>query len=453
MIHEIRGVFIKTNAIAILCFLMCLPAQARDFRISAVQESHVSLEGGLLDGLEEGMQGEIFYAITIAGQTKRIMPATVTLYKVEDHQSMGTLKDQTGSVKIGYYASLVPRFPGDMLTRLQARAVEAFNGKDFNLARQFYQKILEALPDDPFATQKVKECDIQAEKLALLQREIKKIPYYKQVIKTSMAVKNEESVKLVQAYVDKILAVTPEDPDALEYKKWASIGVVAPFKDMVLIPESDTIIGSETGKTPFDNETPRQKVHVTAFYIDKYEVTNEEYKRFCDATGHRYPEYFVNGKFPEGKERRPVVMVNWIDAEAYARWSGKRLLSEYEWEVAAAGTSARAWPWGDAWDPKAANTHEAGTGASADVGSYLGDVSAYGVYDMAGNVSEWTMDSYRLYLGNASKGPEYNEQFKVMRGSSFLGSKDFARCRFRGRLPDTFRSMDMGFRCALSPHP
>ena len=73
------------------------------------------------------------------------------------------MKDQTGIINIGYHASIVPRPPNDMLTLFQTRAVEAYAGKDFNLAKQFYQRILEALPGDPFATQKIKECDAQLE--------------------------------------------------------------------------------------------------------------------------------------------------------------------------------------------------------------------------------------------------------------------------------------------------
>jgi len=487
-----------STAITVLLFLMnAFQAQPKDFRVSAVQESQVWIEGGLLDGLEEGMQGEIFYEISIAGQKKRIVPARMTLLKVDDRQSVGTLKDQTGIINIGYHASIVPRPPGDMLTLFQTRAVEAYAGKDFNLAKQFYQRILEALPADPFATQKIKECDAQVEKLAAIQRERKNIPYYKQVIQASMETKDEESIKLGLAYADKILSVAPGDPEALKYKEWvgtrgqgsgirdqgktaavapkaeekvAKAGVVGPEektggkkelakalikppplpRDMVLIPESDAVIGSEPHKTPFANETPRQKVHLQAFYIDKYEVTNEDYKRFCDATGRIHPGYFVKGNYPEGSARRPVVMISWVDADAYARWAGKRLPSELEWEAAAAGVSARTWPWGDVWDPAAANTRESGATGTADVGSHSADISAFGVYDLGGNVSEWTADWYQPYPGNTRKEKEYGQQFKALRGGSFQVSKEFARCQFRARLPDGFRSMDLGFRCAIS---
>jgi|GEM_PF-1442494 len=495
VIREIRGKFflflqtamIKITITIILSLLPAwLQAQPRDFRISAVQESQVWIEGGLLDGLFEGMQGDVFYEITVAGQSKRIVPARVMLYKVEDRQAIGTLKEQTGTVNVGYRAWISPRSPAaDMLTLFQKRARDAFAGGDFNLAKQFYNRILEILPSDPLAALKVKECDAELEKLAALEREKKNLPYYRQAIEASMTEKSGETVKLVLAYVDKILAAAPGDPDALRYKKWAEeqgkIAVEAKpdrrivagtsearqssppapptsgppaqpglLKDMILIPEADVLIGSEPENTPFANETPRRKVHVEAFYIDKYEVTNEDYKRFCDATGRAYPGYFKEGKYPEGKGRRPVVMVSWLDAEAYARWAGKRLVTEREWEAAAAGASGYTWPWGDAWNPNLANTRAAGSGETADAGGYPGDVSPSGVYDMAGNVSEWTADLYRPYPGNTRREKEYGQQFRVLRGGSFQVSKDFARSQFRARLPDSYRSTDLGFRCAVS---
>jgi formylglycine-generating enzyme required for sulfatase activity len=497
--------------------------QAKNFRVSAVEESQVWIEGGLLDGLQEGMDGEIFYEISVAGQKKRIVPARVRLYKVGDRQSMGTLKEQSGTVNIGYSAALVPRPASEMLTFLQTRATEAYSAKDYNLAKDCYQKILDALPEDPFAAQKIKDCDQQLEKLAALQRERRNVPYYKQVIRASMEEKNESSLKLAQTYIDKILAIAPGDPEAVKLKEEVaalarsasvppksqetsagtgkkvevaagpdkhpektevSVSPETPkpaaepqkvqmtrmaeepkrpietpkpqiepppvLRDMALIPESDVIIGSEPQNTSFANETPRQTMHLLAFYIDKYEVTNEDYKRFCDATARACPGYFVDGNYPEGTGRRPVVMISWIDADAYARWAGKRLPTEREWEAAAAGPGGRTWPWGNVWDPTAANTREGGGNSAATPGSYPGDISVFGAYDMAGNVSEWTADWYQPYPGNKRKEKEYGESFRVLRGGSFQVSKGFARSQFRARLPNSFRSMDLGFRCAIS---
>ena len=501
----------------ILLFLLTLSADTpKSFHVSAVQESQVWIEGGLLDGLQEEMEGEIFYEISIAGQKKRIVPAKVRLSKVDDRQSIGTLHEQTGIVNLGYAASFVPKPAGDLLTLFNLRALDTYTAKDFALAKAYYQRILEALPGDPFATQKTKDCDSQLEKLAALARERRNVPYYRQVIRTSLESNDPEGARLAQSYVDKILAVLPGDSDALKFKdqiakllpppelekkvivattepavtkpepeKKVIVATAEPaatkpepekevtvataespiptpqspllhveppplLKDMLLIPKATYSIGTIPNRSPFANETPKHEVHLASFYIDKYEVTNQDYKRFCDATGRICPGYFKDGKVPPGMERKPVVMVSWIDADVYARWAGKRLPTELEWEAAAAGATGRTWPWGDVWEPNLAATRESGESEPSEVGSHSGDVSQYGVYDMAGNVSEWAADWYKPYPGNARREKEYGEQFRVLRGGSVKASKDFARAQFRARLPDGFRSSDLGFRCALS---
>ena len=518
----------------LMCLLMFFPDVSKSFRVSAVQESQVWIEGGLLDGLQQEMEGEIYYEISIAGQKKRIVPAKVRLSKVEDRQSIGALQEQSGIVNLGYAASFVPKPASDLLTFFNMHALDAYAAKDFALSKAYYQRILEALPGDPFASQKIKDCDAQLEKLAALARERRNVPYYRQVIWTSLESHDPEGGRLALTYVDKILAVLPGDADALKFKgqierllskpepekkvtvataepavtkpeperkvsvataepavtkpepeKKVSVATSEPavtkaepekkvavataepptpspkppspaleppppLKDMLLIPEGNYSIGTIPNRSPFANETPKHEVHLASFYIDKYEVTNEDYKRFCDATGRIRPGYFMDGRIPPGMERKPVVMLSWIDANAYARWAGKRLPTELEWETAAAGASGGTWPWGDVWEPNLAATRESGEAEPSDVGSHAGDVSRYGVYDMAGNVSEWTADWYKPYPGNARREKEYGEQFRVLRGGSVKASKEFARAQFRARLPDGFRSYDLGFRCAVS---
>jgi formylglycine-generating enzyme required for sulfatase activity len=491
-----------------LCPANAAPAvAAKTFRVSAIQESQVWIEGGMLDGLEQGMDGEVSYEIMISGQKKRIVPAKVRLTKVEDHQSVGNLREQSGIVNIGYSASFAERPVSDLLLVFNRRASESYSGKDFSLAQQYYRKILLVLPGDAFALQKIQECGEQIDKLNALSRERLNIPYYRQVIRTLLNSSNPESLKLAQTYADKILLLEPSDPESVEIKNRAispasesvtetakakpeppvsptptppretaqtqpvpsepvvekknapepkldaatsSPGKPDPLENMVLIPEGDYPNGSVPGKSPFENESPRHLVHLASFYIDRNEVTNEEYKKFCDATGRSYPGYFSGKDYPPGSARKPVVMISWIDADAYARWVGKRLPSEAEWEAAAAGLSGRTWPWGDNWSSNEANTREKGEDDAAEVGTHLFDQSEFGVYDMAGNVSEWTQDYYKPYPGNSRKEKEYGEQFRVLRGGSSKASKEFARSQFRARLPDGFRSRDLGFRCVVS---
>src|SRR6185295_12679094 len=103
---------------------------------------------------------------------------------------------------------------------------------------------------------------------------------------------------------------------------------------MMLIPEGYVTLGSNDNG---DIEKPLHRVSVQSFYMEKYEVTNEEYQRFCTATGHRPPLYWKGNHCPPGLEKHPVVQVAWSDAMAYARWTGNRLPTEAEWERSARG--------------------------------------------------------------------------------------------------------------------
>jgi len=231
-----------------------------------------------------------------------------------------------------------------------------------------------------------------------------------------------------------------------------------PPQGMILIPGGEFVMGSNEG---LQDEKPEHIVNIESFYIDKYEVTNQQYKEFCDATGHAYPiETPSNKEYFFSNPDSPVRGVSWFDAEAYARWAGKRLPTEEEWEKAASWDPAaqrkRQWPWGDEKDPSRANF----TGSPSPVGSYPRGVSAYGVHDMAGNVAEWVNGFYQPYPGNQTSDPDYGTQFKVARGGGFRGPIDSARTAFRDyHLPDTKARMvgkkkeevtSIGFRCAKS---
>ncbi|HPP53845.1 MAG TPA: formylglycine-generating enzyme family protein, partial [Thermoguttaceae bacterium] len=130
---------------------------------------------------------------------------------------------------------------------------------------------------------------------------------------------------------------------------------------MVLIPAGEFLMGTSPEETEslakqygvhpthFLTESPQRKVDVEAFAMDRFPVTNAQYKRFVDATGHRPPLYWEGRNFPDGMADHPVVWVNWHDADAYARWVGLRLPTEAEWEKAARGTDGRQYPWGNQW--------------------------------------------------------------------------------------------------------
>ncbi len=220
------------------------------------------------------------------------------------------------------------------------------------------------------------------------------------------------------------------------------------------VDAGDGSVGLEVGV----DEIPRHTIKLKGFYIDKYEVTNSQYKKFVDAIGQRIPDnpqhpydpyIWKNGIYLSGLEEYPVVLVSYEDAVAYCRWVGKRLPTEMEWEKACRGKKGRKWPWGDEFQVSRANIRELELGRSAPVGGFPSDVSPYGIYDMAGNVREWTDSWYQPYPGTTLKRELFGEEFKVIRGGSWLHmSVPESRCAGRGfALPET-RHRSLGFRCA-----
>jgi formylglycine-generating enzyme required for sulfatase activity len=149
-------------------------------------------------------------------------------------------------------------------------------------------------------------------------------------------------------------------------------------------------------------DAPRRGHHqllpMKAFYIDRYPVTNAEFKKFLDATqyhpkdDHNFLKDWRGGTYPDGWANKPVTWVSLEDARAYAAWAGKRLPHEWEWQYAAQGTDARLYPWGDAWDDRAVPTPYRGRDlpGPAAVDAHPAGVSPFGVMDLTGNVWQWT---------------------------------------------------------------
>ena len=225
--------------------------------------------------------------------------------------------------------------------------------------------------------------------------------------------------------------------------------------DMVLIPAGEFQMGSNNG-----GDEPVHTVYVGAFYMDKYEVTNAQYKAFVDA----YPEWrkeivhqkhsgstYLNGwagdNYPNGKENHPVTMVSWDAAMAYAKWVGKRLPTEAEWEKAArGGLTGKKYPWGNSIDTSKANYGKSLDGdgiiKTTPVGSY--PANGYGLYDMVGNVQEWCLDEYdgRVY----SKSPP----LRVSRGGGWYYEAHEVRIANRNASSPLMTLVDYGFRCVRS---
>ncbi|MBI5787338.1 MAG: SUMF1/EgtB/PvdO family nonheme iron enzyme [Candidatus Schekmanbacteria bacterium] len=230
---------------------------------------------------------------------------------------------------------------------------------------------------------------------------------------------------------------------------------------MVLIPAGEFTMGLNPGDTKwiiqkiggeerfFRNQLPTQKITLPTYYLDKYEVTNAQYKKFVDATGHKPPEHWEDGKIPAGLESHPVVSVTWHDAAAYAKWAGKRLPTEAEWEKAARGSGAYLYPWGDTFQRNILNSANGGPGTTTPVGKYEKGRGEYGTYDMAGNVKEWTADNFKDYPGNPFKDVFYGlTEPKVARGGSFTDPEYDCMGSTRFKFSPDSSYEDVGFRCA-----
>lgn len=224
---------------------------------------------------------------------------------------------------------------------------------------------------------------------------------------------------------------------------------------MALIPAGEFTMGSDE-RLP--DEGPAHQVTLGDYWLDRYEVTNLQYRQFIDATGRKSPRHYENRTYPDGLADHPVVYVSWYDAKEYCEWAGKRLPTAQEWEKGARGSDARIYPWGDKFDITRANMPQRWKtikqdGSTSPVGAFKGGISPFGLYDMSGNVWEWTSSWYQAYPGNNKPTENYGETYKTLKGGSWW-SCSFYKCGAsapafnRSFFLRTTRNKSFGFRCA-----
>ena len=248
----------------------------------------------------------------------------------------------------------------------------------------------------------------------------------------------------------------------------------ASYTDMALIPAGEFEMVSSAGDS---GKKLVYTMYIDAFYMDKYEVTNAQYKMFVDANPEwqkgnisskyhdgNYLKSWNGNDYPSGKDNHPVVNVSWYGAMAYAKWVGKRLPTQAEWEKAArGGLVGQKYPWGNSIDSSKAN-YSRNVGDTTPVGSY--PPNGYNLYDITGNVWEWCLDEHDrdFYLTP----PRYNpiagassitdmisefldiDSWRVLRGGSWIRFARDVEVSDGNYAPPDFSDDDFGFRCVRS---
>jgi formylglycine-generating enzyme required for sulfatase activity len=224
---------------------------------------------------------------------------------------------------------------------------------------------------------------------------------------------------------------------------------------MVEIPAGEFVMGFD-GTQALEDEKPLHRPWLDAYSIDPHEVTTAQYAAFLKAVTRAIPWQWETVD-PSRHGDRPVIGVDWADAEAYCRWKGKRLPTEAEWEKAARGTDGRLYPWGNQIPTKEYANFALGARFSyslalVPVASYEQGKSPFGLYQMAGNVYEWVQDWYgaNYYEISSPRNPQGPEQgqFKVLRGGSWSDLPTYLLTYGRFKLPPETRNSYTGFRCA-----
>lgn len=266
-------------------------------------------------------------------------------------------------------------------------------------------------------------------------------------------------------------------------------------KEMALIPAGPFIMGtSEVEARKLEGwlkldyllaETPQRQITLADYYLDVTPVTHAEYARFIAANpDHPLPTgtyplslpHVWDAKRrqpPDGVRHHPVVLVTWHQAVAYARWAGKGLPSEEQWEKGARGPDGRLYPWGSDWDWRRCNSAERHHGGDFNkvqewwdwwnpindaketpgvfttaVGAYPAGASPYGLLDMGGNVWEWCDAWFDAYPGSAASHGDFGRKMRVVRGGSWDDNRYLVRCANRSRDSPDGRNYYVGFRCA-----
>jgi formylglycine-generating enzyme required for sulfatase activity len=236
--------------------------------------------------------------------------------------------------------------------------------------------------------------------------------------------------------IEAAIKLQPQVAKYISYKKELEKAKEEWLAKKELEKKIENMVKVEGGKTIVGYGKTRREVEVKTFYIDKYLVTNREYSYFLEEKKRKPPENWVGGTYPLGKADHPVVYVKYEDSVEYCKWKGKRLPTEEEWERAARGPEGLPYPFGLSFTRGICNTAEANIKDTSPVHYHKQCVSPYGVYDMAGNVWQWT---------SSAESGKY-----ILKGGSFKDGADKAVAYMSRKESPTKADKNIGFRCVLT---
>ncbi len=227
---------------------------------------------------------------------------------------------------------------------------------------------------------------------------------------------------------------------------------IHPPESMVLVPAGEFLMGAEDG---LPDARPMHRTYLSSYWIDKYEVTNAQYRR-CVLGGACAPPKDRQAFDDSQLGQHPVTNVTWAQARTFCHWIGRRLPTEAEWEKAARGTDGRRYPWGNSEEVVKGRLIDRalrpGANEIGPVGSSPGPASPYGVFDLVGNVWEWVKDWYAedFYLSAPAHDPQgpLRGSFRVLRGGDWSQGLLELRASYRGWDEMTYWGPTLGFRCA-----
>lgn len=202
------------------------------------------------------------------------------------------------------------------------------------------------------------------------------------------------------------------------------------------------------GNNDVKEEAPEEEVYVEPFWMDIYPVTVEQYRKFVEATGANLPRYWFDPHL--NGDKQPIVGISWYEAMAYAKWAGKQLPTEKEWEFAARGKENRKYPWGNTPPDNIRCNFNEYLGMPSIVTMHEEGKTPEGIYDLAGNVYEWTQDYYLPYTISRTKPDTVPEPpLRAVRGGCWASPAHEVTCTARkGVFPD-LRTNTIGFRCVI----